>query len=272
MPTEGVDSQGSLFQELPLKRPALIADSYTRSVAEGSQLRPRISISRARAMYVGPGLNLAPYKNAVAVLAIALQRPFSLAIFADESGEPDHHRIALIAPGTLHHLQSVGPMVFVYLDALSDDHEGLRGLDLSQLRASLMDSASIPGTVDEMCKILGIPPKPPADPRLAAVLQQLDESPQEFSRVRDAAKLAHLSSSHFQALFSQSMGLPFRPYRLWRRMAVAMTVVSEGGTLTDAAYKAGFSSSSHLSTAFRKMFGLAPSRLGELGVHFEPQL
>ena len=50
-------------------------------------------------------------------------------------------------------------------------------------------------------------------------------------------------------------------------MAVAMKVISQAGTLTEAACEAGFSSPSHVSTAFLEMFGLSPSSLLELGVH-----
>ncbi len=55
--------------------------------------------------------------------------------------------------------------------------------------------------------------------------------------------------------------VPLRRYRLWRRMALAMLAVRDGGTLTQAAHAAGFASSAHFSTAFRRMFGIAPSRL-----------
>ena len=77
---------------------------------------PRISIAASRAAYVGPGLELAPHRNAAATVAIALEAPFSLSL-----SKAAHRRrsIALIPPNTLHHLQAKGPMAFVYLDALS---------------------------------------------------------------------------------------------------------------------------------------------------------
>jgi AraC-like DNA-binding protein len=72
-----------------------------------------------------------------------------------------------------------------------------------------------------------------------------------------------------QHLFREGHGVPFRRYRLWRRMALAMRVVRDGGTLTAAAHAAGFASSAHFSTAFRRMFGLAPSRLTGGSVVFD---
>jgi AraC-like DNA-binding protein len=49
-------------------------------------------------------------------------------------------------------------------------------------------------------------------------------------------------------------------------MGAAILAVSAGMSLTDAAYKAGFSSSAHFSTSFRAMFGLSPSDLVEAGL------
>ena len=49
----------------------------------------------------------------------------------------------------------------------------------------------------------------------------------------------------------------------------ALRVVSEGETLTTAAFEAGFSSSAHLSSTFRAMFGLTLSSLISLGSSIE---
>jgi AraC-like DNA-binding protein len=65
----------------------------------------------------------------------------------------------------------------------------------------------------------------------------------------------------FRARFEAELGLPFRRYRLWRRMAWVMRTVAAGGTLTEAAHTAGFSSSAHLSSTFKRLFGLTASDL-----------
>lgn len=73
--------------------------------------RPRISVSSARAAYVGPGLDLTPHRNAAATIAIALERPFELGFTdpRDDHGSTIARGIALIPPGTLHRLRSHGP-------------------------------------------------------------------------------------------------------------------------------------------------------------------
>jgi AraC-like DNA-binding protein len=169
----------------------------------------------------------------------------------------------------LHHLVASGPMVFVYLDALGDDHRRLRALDLDRGRAHLAGiGAAVLARwdVDSICAALGVPGRTQHDARIAAAIRCLDERPQDFARIADLAAIAGLSASRFQALFTDAVGMPFRRYRTWRRMAVVMRALARGSTLTEAAQAAGFSGSSHLSATFRAMFGLTPSRVVRLGL------
>lgn len=65
-----------------------------------------------------------------------------------------------------------------------------------------------------------------------------------------------LSESRFVHLFSQTMGISWRPYLLWRRLNCAVLALKNGQTATEAAYHAGFSDSAHLSRTFKKHFGI----------------
>jgi AraC-like DNA-binding protein len=98
------------------------------------------------------------------------------------------------------------------------------------------------------------------------VVREIERQPDAFGRLQDAAALACLSPSRFRARFDAELGLPFRRYRLWRRMAAVMRSVASGCSLTQAAHAAGFSSSAHLSATFKRMFGLTASDLLSLGV------
>ena len=49
-------------------------------------------------------------------------------------------------------------------------------------------------------------------------------------------------------------------------MAAVMRTIAAGGSLTEAAHAAGFASSAHLSSTFKRMFGLTASDLLALGV------
>jgi AraC-like DNA-binding protein len=235
-------------------------------------MTPRLSLSGARAAYVGPGLNLAAHRNAAATVAIALAAPFELLLPADPHGPAQHgepHRVALIPPNVRHHLVAHGPMVFIYLDALGDDHRCLQRQDLDACHQpfALAGAAAVARwSVDTMCAPLGVPRRAPVDPRIAGAVRLLEARPQDYPRIQDLAVRAGLSASRLQALLTPAVGMPFRRYRLWRRMAVVMRTLAAGGTLTDAAHEAGFAGSSHLSATFRAMFGLMPSRRLELGV------
>jgi len=73
------------------------------------------------------------------------------------------------------------------------------------------------------------------------------------------AEIACLSTGRFTHLFKDQVGIPLRPFILWCRMRVALTAVLSGMTLTQSAYQAGFSDTSHLSRTFMDMFGVNPS-------------
>jgi AraC-like DNA-binding protein len=229
-------------------------------------------MSATRVAYVGPSLNLAPHTNGAATIAVALQAPFDLTLFdANGVGGPSlTTRIAVIPPGTLHHLVARGDMAFIYLDALSDDYCAFQALDLDAAHQRFIDLGSFdvakpctganPSmTVDALCAALSVPPRPRHDRRLTHVIRAMDASPQDFGTVDQAAALAGLSASRFQVVFRQAVGMPFRRYRQWRRMTRVMQLLAAGTSLTEAAHAAGFASSAHLSTAFKAMFGVTPS-------------
>lgn len=241
----------------------------------GSTFRPRIFLSRGRAAYVGPGLDLAPHCNAAATLAIALDEPFALILMESSAeasagaGSEADRCAALVPPSTLHRLRARGSMMFLYLDALSDDFDAIAKMDLTAARARLLALGAIPGGLDAILEAIGVPRRDAPDTRLLPIIQRIDERPQDFERLDDAARLAGLSPSWFQTLFRRAVGMPFRRYRLWRRMTVVMQAIAGGENFTAAEHGAGFASSAHLSAAFRAMFGLAPSDLLKLGIEIE---
>lgn len=230
----------------------------------GDAARPRIAIDGCRAAFSGPSLDLAPHRNAVATIALGLETAFRLTI---DGGPPAEHTAALIPPGTLHHLQSDGAMAFVYLDPLRDA-EGA-SVDLDAGRRRLLRNGIDDVDLRTLCRVMGLAVPTEPTESFAAVIRAVDRHPQDFPRVEDAARLAGLSASRFRHRFRQVTGVPFKRYRLWRRMAVVATVLADGRSLTRAAHDAGFASSAHLSTAFREMFGIPPSKVVGLNARFE---
>jgi len=230
----------------------------------------RVCVGRARAAYFGPGLDLAPHRNAAVTIALGLEQPFSLR-FLEESPRWRRSHAAVIPSGCMHHLRAAGPMGFIYLDPLTDDHRRLTSRALrgahERVRALLLQQPA--ASLDDVCVTLGIPRRIIGDARVAKVLRELEARPEDFPNMAEAAAQAGLSPSRFRAIFQQHVGLPFRRYRLWRRMAVVASLVRDGSSLTRAALAAGFSSSAHLSSTFHDMFGLSPSSLLALDIQID---
>lgn len=246
--------------------PLIVTDQVTLGF-QNSPVLPRICAGPGRAMYVGSGLDLSPHLNAATTIAVSLQQPFELRIWSKPGGWLPWRAevVSVIPPETLHHLKSLGPMAFLYLDPLTDRRHPLSHGELLRGRERLQLSGREIG-LDEAFAAFGLRPNRPKDVRIARVVREIERRPDAFSRLQDAAALACLSPSRFRARFGAELGLPFRRYRLWRRMAAVMRTVASGGTLTNAAHAAGFASSAHLSSAFKRMFGLTPSDLLALGV------
>ena len=59
------------------------------------------------------------------------------------------------------------------------------------------------------------------------------------------------------------MSLPLRRYVLWLRLRDVVLSLAMGHTLTEAAHRAGFADSAHMTRTFRGMFGMPPSIMVE---------
>lgn len=241
--------------------------------------RPLVWMSRTRAAYLGPGMALSPHKLAVATVAIAREAPFELDILDGHDAPTQVTGLALIPPDTLHHLRASGEMVFLYLDAAGDDYQGLDIGAMQTQQSRILEviareyghsrgERGAAALIQSLCDCLDLPRRAPSHPGLTAAMRAIDDHPQAFRSIQEAAEVAGLSVSRFQHVFRDVAGTPFRRYRLWKRMAVVANVLSRGGNLTDAAIEAGFSGSAHLSSTFRMMFGIKPSDLLAMKTEF----
>jgi len=62
-------------------------------------------------------------------------------------------------------------------------------------------------------------------------------------------------------VFTQSFGIPLRPYVRRLRVQRAANALASGHSVTEAAYIAGFADASHLSRTVRRTFGVTPRQL-----------
>lgn len=112
----------------------------------------------------------------------------------------------------------------------------------------------------------GAPPSRRRDARVTRVLAGIRASDDLRISIEQAAAMALLSPSRFAHLFKQQVGLPFRRYMLWRKLARAMLVIGRERSIVTAAHAADFADAAHLTRTFYQMLGIAPSLLkrGEL--------
>jgi AraC-like DNA-binding protein len=100
-------------------------------------------------------------------------------------------------------------------------------------------------------------------PGVSLVLKHLREKPgisYDFS-LKTLAGISGLSQSRFMHVFTESMGVPLRPYILWLRLQRACCDLMAGASVTAAAHSAGFSDAAHLTRTFRRMLGMTPTDL-----------
>lgn len=111
--------------------------------------------------------------------------------------------------------------------------------------------------VQAMCA--GAPPARRMDERVTKVLHEIRASDDLRISLESAAASVFLSEGRFAHLFKQQVGLPFRRYMLWRKLARAMVAIGRERTLVAAAHAADFADAAHLTRTFYQMFGIPPS-------------
>ncbi len=232
----------------------------------------RICVASTRAAYFGPGFELPPHTNDATLIGVGLHEDLSWRISPGPGEWTDWQRQAgtLIPSRTLHQFRTHGDVALLYLDPLSDAAEGLT---VDQVVSGANGLRSVVRlnelTLRRAFEAMVIPQRIPRDEAVVAVIRAIDRDPDRFRTAAEAASMAALSPSWFRVKFAREVGLPFRRYRLWRRMALVMQALASGQSLTDAAQHAGFASSAHLSSSFRQMFGMAPRDLLRSGVSID---
>jgi AraC family transcriptional regulator len=108
------------------------------------------------------------------------------------------------------------------------------------------------------------PPRPsgglPAH-RIKVVVDYIEENLANPISLHELAVLARVSVRHFERAFRQSVGVPPHTYVLEKRLSAARDMLLSQPTLTieRIAQQVGFSSPSHLASAFRRQTGYSPA-------------
>lgn len=99
-------------------------------------------------------------------------------------------------------------------------------------------------------------------PRVRKALTILRANPESDDAALTAlANAVGLSPGRLMHAFTQSLGIPLRPYLQWLKVQRAAGAIVAGVPLSEAAHAAGFADAAHMSRTFRRMFGISPSGL-----------
>jgi AraC-like DNA-binding protein len=222
----------------------------------------------------GPGFAASPHRHHCVQLLMVMDGTLRI-----RRGPPDNWiqcEAALIRPSASHEVDARGStMLVAFVDSASE------------LGAAL--SAQIKGDIWRVPKkrvlfwraALGQPPNKsriqrwvqkhllrktrlphihPAIERIVAYLRRRLGGSRDLSLAALSA-IAGLSRSRLMHLFTQSLGVPIRPYILWLRLQRAAGAIGRGATPTEAAYCAGFADAAHMSRTFRRMLGNTPKQV-----------
>jgi AraC-like DNA-binding protein len=99
-------------------------------------------------------------------------------------------------------------------------------------------------------------------PRVKKLLAQLRALPPDGdTSLETLAASVGLSSGRLMHAFTESIGVPLRPYLQWLKLQRAAGAIVSGESLSAAAHAAGFADAAHMSRTFKKTLGTAPSAL-----------
>ncbi|MBP2322729.1 AraC-like DNA-binding protein [Kibdelosporangium banguiense] len=223
----------------------------------------RLWVAPGHAVYVGPSLRLDTHVGSVACLVLGLDGTVTVDV-------PGHSitgvRSALVPPRLPHKITVSGrATAFCYLEPAAAAACRARMDDRHVIAVDHRDEDVLSGLAIRGGSLIELAVLP-TDARILAATRTLHSADGIETPAAVLAAQAGLSLSRFLHLFVEQTGTGVRSYRRWARMLIVAQVVSRGGDLTRAAADAGFATPSHFSAAFRRMFGLTPSRLLATGV------
>jgi len=114
-------------------------------------------------------------------------------------------------------------------------------------------------------------PKRALSPSVNSLLRTIEARIEEPLTISQLAGLMGLSPSRFKARFKQEIGIPPAEYVQRCKIAAAKSLLAgRNHTITDIAYRLGFSSSQYLATVFKRYTGRTPRsyRNGNYGPKF----
>ncbi|QQR43709.1 helix-turn-helix transcriptional regulator [Myxococcus xanthus] len=249
---------------------------------------PLVVWPTALAMW-GPGD--ATTKHAHHAMHLVLCRQGTLSVRAQGMKIAEQAAGVLVGPDILHALDARdSEVIILFVEPESDDGARLQAALDGPIRlfettqrdallgglptAGALAHEAVGGWMESTLATLSGTPEAPRHlhPRVRKLLCHLRaEAAPEDTSLEALAQVAGLSPGRLMHTFTESVGVPLRPYLLWLRLQRAAGAIAAGHTLSEAAHAAGFSDAAHLTRTFRRMFGTTPSSLQRRGPRVQAQ-
>lgn len=96
--------------------------------------------------------------------------------------------------------------------------------------------------------------------RIIYAIEYMDVNFEKVLSLEEVAEKCFLSPTRFLHLFKEKTNLTFRRYQLWNKIIKSLPFLVKN-SITETAYKFGFSDSSHYARTFKETFGVTPKFL-----------
>ncbi len=249
---------------------------YERAAQAESELSPVWHLDRGRALFVGPlGYN-APHTHSVPVYVASLDGSFRIEI---GGAGWTTCGAAVVPAGTPYAFDVAGaPLAVLYLEPDEGDRHTLAPLvkDARDVGGALLGETAESAVLRQIYEmrdsplwtgealdaLLGFAARRQSrgiDPRISRAVGLMSDTVEDAMSAADVAHAVGLSSSRFQHLFADEIGVPFRKFRSWQRLRRAIAEITTGSTFASASYAAGFTDQAHFARTFRQTFGAPAS-------------
>lgn len=236
--------------------------------------RPNLFLWPSRTLFFGPLGYLQCHAMGAVAINVGLYQPFQLRA---AGGQFREYRCAIIPAGVEHELNANGNLVASLLiekhspdfarinpdvPLLANDITALQVRDwvstFQQIYEEKLPKATIQQLINH-CLDTDEDAVTLLDSRVENVMQAIKDDAYNAMSQEELAALVGLSTSRFRHLFKAFSGVPYRRYRMWKRLLSAVETLHRVDNMTYSALEAGFTDSAHFNRCFRKTLGLNPS-------------
>lgn len=165
------------------------------------------------------------------------------------------------SPLLAHRLRGLGTIVSWRTDAWPDWRDAMRSIAdgpalpfARQLRVEAFVASLAAAALHDA-------PSPPLDARFETVVRWIDQHAGGMPTLAACARVAGLSPIHFHRAFTRALGMTPHAYAQRRRLARALELLrGSGWPIARIAEQCGFQDAFYFSRAFRRAYGVPPSR------------